>query len=101
MSSGNGPPQQYSVSVSLFQRQRLLQLHQQADARGQGQRFVDAYREIVRRLQRDPRVFGEHLFTLPIIKLEIRQAAIHPLVVDYGIHMEQNIVLIQAFKMLG
>src|SRR5580704_8952987 len=46
-------------------RARLLQFHQEQLALGRGQRFVDAYREIVRRLQRDPRVFGEELYTLP------------------------------------
>jgi len=68
---------------------------------GKGHRFVEAYREMLRRLRRDPRIFGEHLFTLPILKLEIRQAAIDPLVVDYGVHMEQKVVLIQMFKILG
>jgi hypothetical protein len=51
MSSGNGTPRPYSVSMSQVQRANLLHLHQQAAALGQGQRFLDAYREIVRRLQ--------------------------------------------------
>jgi len=61
---------------------------------------VAAYREIVHRLQRDPQVFGEELYTLPILHLDVRQAAIHPIVVDYGVHEERKIVFIQGFKIL-
>jgi hypothetical protein len=54
MTSGNGTPSRYTVSMSQFQRVRILQFHQEQAAAGRGQRFVEAYREIVRRLQRDP-----------------------------------------------
>ncbi len=100
MSSGNGPPRLYSISMSQFQRARLLQLHEQANSSGRGQRIVAAYREIVRRLQHDPRVFGEELYTLPALNLKVRTAAIHPIVVDYGVHEEKKIVFIQGFKIL-
>jgi len=101
MSSGNGQPRQYSLSMSKFQQGRLLELHHQQDSLGRGHRFLFAYREVIRRLERDPRIFGEHLFNLTTLNLEIRQAAIHPLVVDYGVHEEKNIVFIQGFKVLG
>jgi hypothetical protein len=101
MSSGNGPPRLYSVSASQFESAKLLQLHQQAHALGHGQRFVAAYREIMRRLQRDPQVFGEPLYTLPALHLSVRQAAVDKLVVDYAVHEEQKIVLIRGFKVLS
>jgi hypothetical protein len=100
MSSGNGPARRYSISMSQFQRTRILHLHEQANAIRRGQRFVDAYREIIRRLQHDPRVFGEQLYNLPTLHLEVRTAAIYPIVVDYGVHEEQKIVFIQGFKIL-
>ncbi|MCE9532302.1 MAG: hypothetical protein K8T89_14450 [Planctomycetes bacterium] len=100
MSEGNGAPRRYSVSMSQFQKSRLRHLHQQAEDSGRGQRFLIAYREIVRRLQRDPRVFGEALYTLTTLRLEIRQAAIHPIVVDYGVDEDQKVVFIKGFKIL-
>lgn len=101
MSSGNGTPHPYSVSMSQIQRANLLHLHQLAAALGQGQRFLDAYREIVRRLQRDPRVFGEALYSLPALKLEVRQAVVAPIVVDFAVHNEQQVVFIRGFKVLS
>ena len=86
--------------MSLRLQRLLLELHQRAEAAGRGQRVLDAYQRITRRLKRDPRVFGEELYTLPAMKLEIRTAAIHPLIVDYGVHLEQKLVFIQGFKML-
>jgi hypothetical protein len=101
MSSGNGQPRQYHVSMSQVQRARLLQLRQEQDALGRGPRFVAAFREIIRRLQRDPLVFGEELFTLPIAQLNVRTAAIHPIVVDYAVHEERKLVFIRGFKVMS
>ena len=101
MSSGNGAARPYSISLSQFQRTNLLQLHQQAAALGQGQRFLAAYREIVRRLQRDPQVFGEALYTLPALGLEVRQAVIAPIVVDFAVTEERRVVFIRGFKVLS
>lgn len=100
MSSGNGPIQQYAVSMSQFHQARLLQLHEQAEASGRSLRFLNAYREILGRLKRDPRVFGEQIYSLTVLKLEVRTAAIHPLIVHYGVHQERKIVFIQGFKLL-
>ena len=100
MSEGNGVPQPYAVSMSPLQRERLLQLHAKADAQNRGKQFLSALREIFQRLRQQPRSFGEALFKLTVLKLEIRTAAVHPLVVDYGVHLEKNLVLIQGFKLL-
>ena len=100
MSSGNGEPRQYSVSMSQAQRAKLMQLLHEQDAKGGGERFYRAYRQIIRRLERDPRIFGERLYTLPAVRLEIRTAAIAPLVVDYGVHEEKKFVFIQGFKVM-
>ena len=100
MSSGNGTPRQYSISMSQFQRERLLRLHNEQELLGRSQQFLDAYLQIIGRLERDPRVFGELLYTLPALRLEIRTAAIAPLIVDYGVHEERKIVFVQGFKVM-
>ncbi len=68
MTSGNGSQQHYAISMSQIQRMLLLHLHLEQEALGRAQGFVVAYREILRRLRRDPRIFGEQLYTLPILK---------------------------------
>jgi hypothetical protein len=101
MTSGNGTPRPYSVSMSQVQRAKLLKLWEQADAQGDGPRFVAAYREIVRRLQRDPRVFGEALYKLSALNLEVRQAVVAPIVVDFAVHEKQEAVFVRGFKVLS
>lgn len=101
MNSGNGPPRQYSISMSKVQRAKLKQLHQEQDALGLGQQFLSAYRTIVRRLQTDPKVFGEALYRLPALQLELHQAIVAKIVVDYAVHEHLKFVFIQGFKVLS
>jgi hypothetical protein len=101
MTTGNGTPIQYSISMSQVHRQQLLQLNLQEHVLGFGQRFVDAYREVLRRLKRDPQVFGEALYRLPMAKLDIRHAIVDRLVVDFGVHEEKKIVFVRRFQSLS
>jgi len=68
---------------------------------GNGQRFVTSYRTIIRRLQRDPQIFGEKLYTLPALGLDVRQAVLDRIAVDYGVHEERTIVFTRGFKLLS
>jgi hypothetical protein len=79
----------------------ILQLHDDAIQAGTGQRFLAAFRAIVARLHRDPRVFGEPLYRLPALRLEIRKAAVLPLVVDYGVHEDRPLVFIRGIRVLS
>lgn len=72
------------VALSQVTRARLKHLHLQANQAGQGADFVTAFRRVIERLQREPWLFGEPSHRLPALKLEIRKAAIAPLVVDFG-----------------
>jgi hypothetical protein len=101
MITGNGTPSQYSISMSQVHRQELLQLHLQEHALGFGKRFLDAYREALRRLKRDPQVFGEALYRLPLANLDVRHAVVDRLVIDYGVHEETKIVFIRRFRALS
>jgi hypothetical protein len=46
-------------------------------------------------------VFGEALYSLPALKLEVRQAVVAPIVVDFAVHNEQQVVFIRGFKVLS
>jgi len=52
------------------------------------------------RLRTDPLVFGEPLFRLPALELFIRQGAVAPLVVNYGVHEERRLVFIRGFNVM-
>ena len=100
-STGNGQPGKYDVRMSVQIKGAVKEFHAQARAAGTNKHFLAALRKVIERLQKDPLVFGEPLYDLPALKLFVRQAVISPLVVIYGVHMEQALVFIRAFKVLG
>ncbi len=90
----------FRVSMSRLLRETVLNLHRSVDSPAKGASFVRAFRTIIERLGADPLTFGEPLYRLPALQLEVRQAAIHPLVVDFAVHDIQPIVFIRGFKLL-
>jgi hypothetical protein len=87
--------------MSGYVKEVVKSLHTQAAQAGQGAAFVDAYRKIIDRLQRDPLGFGEPLYSLPKLQLRVRQGALAPLVVVYGVHETKALVFIRGFKILA
>jgi hypothetical protein len=101
MTPGNGQPVRYNVSLSEETRTVVKQLHAETAERGEGQRFISAFRKIINRLQTDPLIFGEPLYRLPALRLLVRQATVAPLVVDYAVHETKPLVFIRGFKTLS
>jgi len=79
----------------------IKQLHGQAVQTGTGQRFLSSFRHIVERLRKDPLGFGEPLYHLPTLQLQVRQAIVLPLVLDYAVHDDRPLVFIRGFKVLS
>jgi hypothetical protein len=98
---GNGQVTPYQMSMSQQKEAVLKDLHEQAIQAGTGLQFFAAFRQIAERLHTDPFVFGEPQYRLPVLKLQVRQAIVAPLVVDYAVHEEQPLVFIRGFKVLA
>jgi len=99
--AGNGRPIRYSLVISKATSATLKQLREQAFAAGIAERFMQAIRRIVERLQRDPIEFGERLYYLPALKLVVYQAVIEPVVVTYGVYEEKPLVFVRRFHVLS
>jgi len=93
---GNG--QQYKVGMSGNTRSELDKLLFKAVLADKGEQFVNAYQQIIRRLHQDPTVFGEPLYMLAKLELQMRHGAILPLLVDYGVHATKPLVFVRGFK---
>ena len=96
---GNG--QEYNVQMVGLAKSQLKQHYFEAAAAGTGQRLSAALRQIVSRLQKDPLNFGEPLYRLPTLNLQVRKGAIAPVAGFYGVHNEKPLVWINGFKMLS
>jgi hypothetical protein len=75
-------------------------LHRKQAAIGEGKAFIAAIRHIVERLQLEPLVLGEPSYALPALHLQVRRAAIFPIIVDFAVHDSQPLVFIRGVSLL-
>lgn len=101
MSSPDRNAFRYTVDMSMAVYSQGQTLHYEAAQQGRGMEFIHAYEEAIRHLKIDPLEFGEPLYHLQKLNLQIRHGAISPLVVTYGVHLEQPLVFIQGFRLLS
>jgi len=99
-SPGNGEAH-YRVHLSGLIARKLRQIQRRASLEGRGQEVLEAYREIVRRLERDPWSFGEPVYRLPALRLQIRRAAVRPLLIDFAVSEDWLIVFIKGAQLLA
>ncbi len=60
-----------------------------------------ALRTVVERLQTDPKEFGEPLYRLSALRMQVRCAVIRPLGVDFAVCEDWPLVFIKLVKLLG
>ena len=64
-------------------------------------RLAESLKIIDWRLHHDPRVYGEPLYTLSGLRLEVRQAVSEPLSVIWVVHWNKPVVFITACELLS
>jgi hypothetical protein len=101
MPSPRGSNDSYVLDFSDVVAERLKALQRQASRRGSGQAFRTAFREIFRRLRRNPTATGELLYHLPALRLEIRTVVVAPLVIDFAVSVDHAMVYIRSGKLLS
>ena len=60
-----------------------------------------AMKTIHRMLVNDPLGFGEPLYRLAVLRLQVRMAVVGPLVIDFAVHEEQRVVFIRGVKAMS
>ena len=90
----------FSVHESGAVRKRFLRLQLQAILEGRGKAMLRALRGILQRLQSDPLEFGESLYPLRHMKLQVFTCSLRPLVLDYAVSVEHHMVFIKEIRLL-
>jgi hypothetical protein len=98
-SSGNGQ-RTYHVSISQELAKHIKQILEKADKLGLLDSFVSALKEINRRLQFEPDVFGEPIYFLKSLGLHMRVGTIWPLSVVYGLNSTAQLVFVATVNNL-
>lgn len=90
----------YYVDVSGELREQIKACYAEAVKHRRQQEYLTALKEINRRLALDPGTFGDPLYRLQLLKLQIRSAAIRPVFVEYGVSEEHPIVVLRRIKLM-
>jgi hypothetical protein len=90
----------FVVHVSNAIAKKLVALHKQADEQGRRQETLAAIRGIADQLHNDPFEFGEPLYRLQSLELEVRHGGVYPLFVDYAVHQKDRQVFIKGVYLL-
>lgn len=80
---------------------RIRRLQREAASQGRGRKALAAIRRIRQRLSHDPFGFGEPLYHLPALKLQVRTAIVLPLLVDFAVSEERPMVFIKNVELLA
>lgn len=100
MSSSNGEGG-YEVHNSTAIACKFLRLQKQAVRQGRGEEMLLAARGVYDRLRQDPNEFGEPLYRLPALRMQVRCAVIQPLYVDFAVCEDRPLVFIKDVRLLG
>jgi hypothetical protein len=91
----------FRLEFSAVIAESLRQLQRRASREGRGKEFLLAVRQVVERLRQNPSDFGEALYRLPALRMQIRCAALGPLGIDFAVCEDQPLVFIKAVKLLS
>jgi hypothetical protein len=99
-SSANGDPL-FQLEFSGRIAQALRQLQRQASREGRGKAFLLALRKAVEQLRNHATEFGEPLYRLPALRMQVRCAVIRPLGIHFAVCEDRPLVFIKAVKLLS
>ena len=95
MTESNGS---YRVDIIGPARRDYLDIVRRAQDARLGEAVVEAYRRLLIRLAQNPREFGEPMYHLSGMRMDVRNASVRPLYIEYDVHDEQPIVVIRRVR---
>jgi hypothetical protein len=101
VSGSNGHRPDFSVGVSELIREQLRDISRRAAEHDMAGRVTAAFEEIIDRLERGARDFGEPLYHMRKMRMTVRNVAVGPLYIEYGVHDDQPVVVIRRVRWLA
>jgi hypothetical protein len=90
----------YEVHSSVATAKKLRLLFREASPQGRRKAFLAAFREVAQRLIHDPRGFGEPLYRLSNLRLQVYTAVVSPLVVHFAVFEDKPVVFLKGVELL-
>lgn len=93
--------EQFNVHISAHTLSQLRDLQRRAARSGRGRDMVAAFRTVVTRLKNEPWDFGEPMYRLPALRLQVRCAVVPPLIIHFGVCEDRATVYVKGVESLG
>jgi hypothetical protein len=91
----------YHVDMSVELKKKLKTAYHKAAHQNRGDAFLAALKQINHRLATDPDVFGEPKYNFQQLRLQIRNAAVLPIFVEFSVSMEHRVVFIRSILLMS
>jgi len=98
MTSPTNGRHSFRITMAAGVAESIKKLHARAIAIGIGKAVLAAIKSMRQRLEADPTNYGEPLFHLPAIQMQVRMAIEIPLLIHFALHEEQRLVFIQRVR---
>jgi hypothetical protein len=90
----------FEIIISPKIAQQVRGLHRRAAREGVGRAFVTTFQTLVFRLRSAPDDFGEPMYRLPALRMQIRCAVVPPLIVHFGVCEDRPTVYVKGVDSL-
>lgn len=90
----------YNIDCSVELQKQIKTLFLQSCAEGRGEAFLAAIKHIYHRLQKDPKEFGEPLYRLKSLRIQVRTTIVLPLSVDFAVSQYHDNVIIRFMHLI-
>src|SRR5262245_61680384 len=89
----------YAVQLSKAMADTMRRLQRQAMREDRGEEALSAFRRLIERLRRDPWHFGEPLYRMPAMRMQVRSGGISPLFIHFAVSEDRPIVFINGITL--
>lgn len=101
MASSDNGSRTFQISFSGVIAEQIRRLQRRASRQGRGEEFLLAMRAVVDRLHHDPSEFGEPLYRLAVLRMQVRCAVVRPLSMEFAVCEDRPLVFIKAVELLS
>jgi hypothetical protein len=91
----------YEVHFSAHIARQVRDLHAWALRNALGDIVVTTFEAAMARLQSNPTDFGEPLYRLPALRMQLRCAVVPPLIIHFGVCEDRATVYVKGVESLG
>lgn len=91
----------FHVDMSGEVRKQIKSLYRQTTREYRSAIFLEAFKQIIQKLEEEPHVFVEPLYHLPALQVQIRTGIIRPLSVNYSVSHVHHLVIIRSIRLLS